>query len=128
MRAYIDLFQLKSENPLSIRFEVEGDLQNGEIEPLLLLPLVENALKHGDLEEHPAGYLHFLLRKETKGLFFRVENSFNPADEQKDEVCGVGLDNIRQRLELNYPGRYRLEIRQEEGRFVSVLEIDGAQV
>ena len=128
MRAYIDLFQLKSENPLSIRFEVEGDLQNGEIEPLLLLPLVENALKHGDLEEHPAGYLHILLRKETKCLFFRVENSFNPADEQKDEVGGVGLDNIRQRLELNYPGRYRLEIRQEEGRFVSVLEIDGAQV
>ncbi|MBK8429263.1 MAG: hypothetical protein IPL27_26395 [Lewinellaceae bacterium] len=38
---------------------------------------------------------------------------------------GVGLDNIRQRLELNYPGRYRLEIRQEEGRFVSVLEIGG---
>ncbi len=123
IQAYIDLFQLKSEHPLSIRFEVEGDIEHCEIEPLLLLPLVENALKHGDLEVQTAGYLHILLRKEAKRLVFRVENSFNPDDQQKDEVGGVGLDNIRRRLELNYPGQHRLEIRQEQERFVSVLEI-----
>ena len=128
IQAYIDLFQLKSEHPLSIRFDVSGDLEQGEIEPLLLLPLVENALKHGDLEEQVAGYLHIILRQEAKRLFFQVENSFNPANEQKDTVGGVGLDNIRQRLELNYPGRHRLDIRQEEGRFVSVLEINGGKV
>ena len=75
-----------------------------------------------------AGYLHIILRQEAKRLFFQVENSFNPANEQKDTVGGVGLDNIRQRLELNYPGRHRLDIRQEEGRFVSVLEINGGKV
>ena len=124
IQAYIDLFQLKSEHPLTIRFEVEGDLDHCEIEPLLLLPLVENALKHGDIvEEQTAGYLNVLLRMEAKCLFFQVENSFNPDNEQKDNVGGVGLDNIRQRLELNYPGRYRLELRQERERFVSELEI-----
>ena len=128
IQAYIDLFQLKSEHPLSIRFEVEGDIENCEIEPLLLLPLVENALKHGDLEAQTTGYLHILLSKEAKRLVFRVENSFNPDDQQKDEVGGVGLDNIRQRLELNYPGRHRLDIRQEQERFVSVLEIDREKV
>jgi LytS/YehU family sensor histidine kinase len=124
IRAYIDLYQLKSEHPLSIRFEVEGDMEQVEIEPLLLLPLVENALKHGDIvEEQADGYLHILLRKEAKRLFFQVENSYNPDNDQKDSVGGVGLDSIRQRLELNYPGRYRLEARQERDRFVSVLEI-----
>lgn len=65
------------------------------------------------MEEQTSGYLNILLLVEAKRLFFQVENSFNPDNEQKDSVGGVGLDNIRQRLELNYPGRYRLDVRQE---------------
>lgn len=124
IRAYLELFQLKSEHPLPIRLEVEGNLENTDIEPLLLLPFVENALKHGDLEQQPEGYVHILLRMEHAHLFFRVENSFDPDNRQKDKAGGVGLENVRQRLELNYPGRYRLKCQQEGRRFVAELDCD----
>ena len=61
-----------------------------QIEPLLLLPLVENALKHSDLEAHPGGYVHILLRNEPGQLTFTVENTFDPQNQQKDDVGGVG--------------------------------------
>ena len=123
IRAYIELFQLKSEHPLPIRFDVEGEIGGLEIEPLLLLPLVENALKHGDLEYSETGFMRILLRKDPKRLLFRVENSFQSDHQQKDETGGVGLDNIRQRLKLNYPGKHRLEDWEEGTRYVSELEI-----
>ena len=124
IQAYIDLFQLKSEHPLSIRFEVEGDVDNGSIEPLLLLPLVENALKHSDLDIRPdTAHLHILLRSEAQGLFFRVENSFDPANVQKDKVGGVGLENIRQRLALHYRGQHRFEAQAKEDVFVAEMRL-----
>ena len=125
IRAYIELFQLKSDKPLPIRFEVEGETGHTGIEPLLLLPLVENALKHGDLEYEEGGFLQILLRVHAGRLLFRVENSFHPTHRQKDETGGVGLDNIRQRLELNYPGKHRLDVREEGARFVSEMEVLG---
>jgi sensor histidine kinase YesM len=124
IRAYLELFQLKSETPLPIYFEVEVETANRQIEPLLLLPLVENALKHGDLEENPAAFVRILLRNEPNSLSFSVENSFDPANAQKDEVGGVGLENIRQRLELHYRGRYRFEAKVEGERFRAELGLD----
>ncbi len=123
IRAYIELFQLKSEQPLAIRFEVDNNTPTRQIEPVLLLPLVENALKHGDLETNPEGYLFLTLHSDAQRLFFRVENSFNPGDRQKDEAGGVGLANIRRRLELHYPGQARFETTVQGGVFVAEMEI-----
>lgn len=123
IRAYIELFQLKSENPLPIIFKVEGALENHQIEPLLLLPFVENALKHSDLGTNPNAFLHILLRNEVSRLVFLVENSFDPDNQQKDEQGGVGLENIRQRLELQYMGRHTFETETTAGRFKVRLEL-----
>ncbi len=124
IRAYIELFQLKSENPLPIYFEVEGNLDDRLIEPLLLLPFVENALKHGDVEINPNGFLRIMLRNEASKLVFWVENSFDPHNQQKDEQGGVGLENIRQRLELNHRGRSRFETRIDGHVFRAELTLD----
>jgi two-component system, LytTR family, sensor kinase len=125
IRAYLDLFQLKSERPLPIRFEVEGDARSGSIEPLLLLPLIENALKHSDLETRPdSAFLHILLQNTEQHLFFQVKNSFDPANMQKDAVGGVGLENIRQRLALHHPGRHRFWVGAEGNVFTAELLLD----
>lgn len=123
IRAYIELFQLKSEKPLPIRFDVEGNAESREVEPLLLLPLVENALKHGDLEQNPHGFLHILIRSDAAQLFFSVQNSFDPGNQQKDGQGGVGLENIRQRLELNHRGRYTFETITNENVFAATLTL-----
>lgn len=123
IRAYLDLFQLKSEHPLPIRFEVEGDVAGCLIEPLLLLPLVENALKHGDLEDHPNAMLQIWLRIQPARLFFQVRNSFDPDNIQKDQAGGVGLENIRQRLELNYRGRHTFESSADGSIFTASMTL-----
>ncbi len=122
--ACLELYQMKSDAILAIYFDLEGDLSTRSIEPLLLLPLVENALKHGDLDLNPAGFLRITLHNGPSQLIFTVENSFNPADRQKDQAnSGVGLENVRQRLELNYPGRYGLECGAVDGIFRARLEL-----
>jgi two-component system, LytTR family, sensor kinase len=123
IRAYLDLFQLKSEHPLPIVFDVEGDPDGYQIEPLLLLPLVENALKHGDLEQNPAAFLRIWLRNDPARLVFEVENSFDPDNLQKDEQGGVGLENIRQRLALRYAERHRFEVKATSQTFAARLEL-----
>jgi two-component system, LytTR family, sensor kinase len=123
IRAYIELFQLKSAAPLPIRFDVEGPLEQLQVEPLLLLPLVENAFKHSDLDTNPEGFLNIVLHCSPTALDFQVENSFHADNVQKDAVGGVGLDNIRQRLRLKYGGRHQLTTQVNGSVFVACLQM-----
>lgn len=126
IRAYLELFQLKSETPLPMKFEVVGEIKNRHIEPLLLLPLVENALKHSDLETNPIAFVRILLRSEPTRLLFSVENSFDPDNTQKDAVGGVGLENIRRRLEMHYRGGHQFEVETKDRNFIATLRLDFA--
>ncbi|HND89987.1 MAG TPA: sensor histidine kinase [Saprospiraceae bacterium] len=126
IRAYLDLYQLQAEHPLPIRFDLRGDAGRASIEPLLLLPLVENALKHSDLLTRPdTARVHILLDAAADGLLLRVVNSFLPADRQKDSVGGVGLENIRQRLALHYPARHRFRAAPQGEDFVAEIWVGG---
>lgn len=123
IKAYIELFQLKSASPLPITLQVEGNIEGRSIEPLLLLPFVENALKHGDLDFNPNAFLNILVRNEPDSLSFQVTNSFDPQNEQKDGQGGVGLNNIRKRLELQYRGRNFYETKVEDRIFYAYLKL-----
>jgi two-component system, LytTR family, sensor kinase len=121
IRAYLELFQLKNETPLPIRLHIKEPLTSLSIEPLLLLPLVENALKHSDLETNPEAFLNIDIQSEHHVLRCTVENTFNPDNLQKDEVGGVGLDNIRQRIKLNHAGHYALHTEIKDKIFKAIL-------
>lgn len=121
IKAYLELYRLRSDTALQIGFMVEGDPETQHIEPLLFLPLVENALKHGDLDTHPQGFLQLQLACRPDRIFFEVKNSFDPANRQKDSHGGVGLDNVRRRLALHYPGRHTFEALAEGGVFQASL-------
>ncbi len=124
IREYLELFQMKAEQPLAITFDVEGRLVDRQIEPLLLLPLVENALKHGNLETAPDARLTIQLKTDDRRLSFVVENTFDPENLQKDTVGGIGLENLRQRLQLRYPGRHRIQTQSETGTFAARIDLD----
>lgn len=123
IREYLELFQLKSGQPLSITFDMEGNPDERQIEPLLLLPLVENALKHGNLDTDPNAYLRIRLTVGVAGLTFDVENTFDPENLQKDTSGGIGLENVRHRLALRYPDRHRFETKSENGTFTARIDL-----
>lgn len=121
---FIDLFQMRSEALLHIRFEYEGLNRTVEIEPMILIPLVENCFKHCDFDSNPEAFIHLQLRVNQEGIHFFAKNSKNDLDQQKDQMGGVGLENIQRRLELKYPGRYRLELQNEAQTFTVVCTIN----
>lgn len=123
IRAYIRLFMLKSEHLLPISLNVEGPTRDIQIEPLILLPLVENAFKHSDIETNPNGRLLINLTCDRRQLHFEVENTFDPSNTQRDEVGGVGLANIKRRLALLHKGRYQLNTEVGNGVYYVGLRL-----
>ena len=80
------------------------------VAPLLLLPLVENAFKHGDLAARPEAIRIGLEMTKTE-LRFSVHNYVAPATDLPHQPGGLGLHNLRRRLELLYPNRHELLVR-----------------
>ena len=115
----IQLFSLKNDDPYNIEFRM--NLSGGAIEPMILVPLAENCLKHCDFDLSPGAYVKIFLETDTSGLLFTSENTF--ARRNPDGDGGVGLRNIRERLELLYGDRCRLEINDDGAIFKVKLKI-----
>lgn len=109
IQKFIDLFQMSQEEDLNIVFLTEGNLSSIKVEPMILIPLVENCFKHCDFNTNPNAFIELHLILEDKQLIFKTVNSKNNTDHQKDKTGGVGLVNIRKRLSLNYGTDYTLE-------------------
>ena len=124
IRNTIDVFRLRfapKENP-DIRLRTEGDLDSLRIAPLLLVPFVENALKHG-LDSEGRGKVEIDLRRNGPRLDVRVENARRPAGETAQKPPGIGLANVRKRLELLYPRRHALTVEETSGTFLVHLSL-----
>ena len=105
-----------------------------EIEPMLLIPFVENAFKHGtsyvtkapgsDLVLYNIAEINIDLTAEKNELKFSVQNRYteNPT-ESKDKTSGIGLNNVKRRLDLLYGNRYSLHIEKKDGWFITSLQI-----
>lgn len=119
LHSFIDLQKLRTRQQEFVNFKIEGDIEHKEIAPLLLIPLVENAFKHGS-SIHSAINIQLISQREQ--LTFRVKNHYS-TQQQKDPAGGVGLTNIRRRLELLYPNRHQMEIRKDEVFFEVTLTI-----
>ena len=115
---YIDLELLRYGETLDLKFD--HSITNGEtkITPLLLLPLVENAFKHGASQNPVNPVIHIVLKEKGFGITFEVYNSKStqPVDEEKDRK-GIGLSNVRRQLELKYLNKYSLDIQDSENSF-----------
>lgn len=132
LRSFLDLQRLRLSAAAqdAIQFDVSGTPPEcaHPIAPLLLLPLVENAFKHGDLTARPVA-VHISLVLASDGLLrFSVLNHVAPADAERElprQPGGVGLVNLRRRLELLYPGRYALDVQTPPGQHRVTLVLLG---
>lgn len=125
IQQYIELFQMRNETPQDIKLTLTGDFKDLDLEPMILIPLVENCFKHCDFDTNDQAFVHLLVEFTGKVFHFNSINSKNDQNQQKDQVGGVGLQNIEKRLALNYPGQYELKVLDSGGRFEVdlVLEI-----
>jgi len=110
LRAYIDLQMLRFGGDVKVRFNVPENLNGSSIEPMLLIPLVENAFKHGiGLIDDPVIFIDIVTAGHQQ-LRMTVRNKYNPlVRQQTARPAGIGLANLSKRLELIYPGRFELE-------------------
>lgn len=123
LEEYIELFQLQQENPLAIHFDYQFPIAKLLIEPLLLLPIVENCFKHGDFAENPRAYTRLTLGLTAEQLHFSAENTYNSTQQQKDPIGGVGLENIQRRLDLSYAENHGLSIYKTVDTFHVELDL-----
>ena len=125
IRDLIALESARYEDRMTVELQVdEEQISSLEIAPLLLMPLVENAFKHGVKESVTTVPIRIHLQKKAANLFFQVVNGVAAAyDSDEQESAGLGLQNLRRRLELLYPGQYTLTTERKGGVFVAQLNI-----
>ena len=121
---YVQLYKMKYNESLDIRFDHSQIDDQLEIEPLLLINFFENAFKHSGISPE-GGFVHATLRTEHNILSFYIENSLPGFEMRKDRVGGIGLDNIQKRLALSYHDKHELHIQQSETTFIVKLELYG---
>jgi two-component system sensor histidine kinase AlgZ len=109
---------------IPIQFEIEGDLGQKKIAPLLLIPFLENAFKHGVSNTNPDSWVKANLQVNASHLTFEVANSISGQTGTAGSAqSGIGLENVKKRLELNYPERHKLKISQNNKQFNAKLDI-----
>ncbi|GAA0890673.1 hypothetical protein GCM10009122_03520 [Fulvivirga kasyanovii] len=117
---YIELHKIRYYKTVDISFHH----QTGEgetVAPLLFIILLENAFKHGVESLADGAYINMRLTSEDGALHFIIENNFDPA--HKSDVPGIGLENLKRRLDLIYPDNHNLDITRQENIFKVELSI-----
>lgn len=125
LKDFIEIEKIRWKNNLIVecRWEIEDD--DAEFPPLLLITFIENAFKHVSRSKTEKGYVKILLKQENKMIRLYVENSkfADGFDKVKNESSGLGLENIKRRLEILFPGKYSLTINQTETVYTTTFEL-----
>ena len=124
IKDYLAMYVLKSSKTYPIHSEFQIKNEAVQVAPMLFIPFVENALKHGNLEKISEAFLKISIFSDDKKIDFTIENSIPKEPIQKDKVGGIGLENVRKRLEILYPKRHTLKIQKDLTTFKVQLHID----
>ena len=120
---YIALEKLRYDESLRINFNHDLEDTKQAIPPLLLIPLVENAFKHGVSETRNQPFVDIHLSVSKRQLTFTVKNSSEPSPGEGNVKENIGLSNLRRQLELLYK-KYELSVEQQKSVFIATLKID----
>ena len=113
LESYIELEKLRYSDRLELTYEKTIESKSNQIAPLLLIPLVENAFKHGPAKEKSRSFIEIRIVVNHECLFFKVRNSFKENTAQPDIQSGIGLANVQKRLQLIYPNNHEMTVKKE---------------
>ena len=122
MENYIALMSLRCSEKTVVEVHFDEFDPSLRISPLLFISLVENAFKHGTSAHHDA-FVKIDMGIDGSDLVFSCENSLIPKETKDYSGSGVGIENLRRRLELLYQGDYSYESFVEHGRYVAIVRI-----
>lgn len=122
MKNYIDLEKERYGNKIEISWNIEGDIKDKYIVPLLLLPFLENAFKHGTSEQLEKPWLGVDMSVKKDVLRCKIANSKN--EFVPSSKNGIGIQNVKKRLEFLYPGKHELKMNDEGNFFVVSLLVE----
>ena len=124
LRNFIDLQKMKTNKLQNIDFQIEGNIHAVYIAPLLLLSFFENSFKHSDLDINPNGFIKINLQvTERQQLIFEMSNTKRKNKSNQKENSGIGLENVKKRLELLYPQKHEFMISDGEDVFRIKLKL-----
>lgn len=110
MQSYVSLERLRLNNQIPIQFKVEGLTETVKIAPFILITFLENAFKHGVSGNNPNAWVNLSIAVNGKECTCVVENSKIQSVTSDGEKSGIGLQNVKRRLELSYPGLHQLQV------------------
>jgi LytS/YehU family sensor histidine kinase len=120
LQNYIDLQKIRFGNKAYIDFKIDGQITDQQIVPLLLIAFIENAFKHG-VANDSLSPINLLITVNQQHLNFFIQNRKH--NNNRDAIGGIGLNNVKRRLDLLYPGKYNLEIRDEIDTYTCELSL-----
>jgi sensor histidine kinase YesM len=123
LNQYIDLEKLRTDFPDQIQCTWKGDPGSKKTTPLLLLPLIENAFKHGFTSDLKNAVISILGIIDDISITLTVENKINPSQKSPHHpVSGLGLENLRKRLEILYPNEHELKHMQTPSSYLAQIK------
>ncbi|MBN8673958.1 MAG: sensor histidine kinase [Chitinophagales bacterium] len=121
---YVDLQHLRKDENYTVSFQCAPEVKGFSIEPLLLIPFVENAFKYISHHQGKPNYVKLAMNRSNGSFSFSVENSKeNMSSAPAEEKGGIGLTNVKRRLELLYPGKHELTITDSNNKFSVQLNL-----
>jgi len=124
VKNYIELQSLRTSENEKIEFKINGDIKGHKISPLIFLPFVENGFKHGLKGGEKNAFMKIELEVKGKLLVFKVENSIGKSSPISDsKYKGIGIENVKKRLDLIYMDYYSLSITDDETTFNVFLQL-----
>lgn len=124
VEGYIDLEKMRYSKRLQLSYKVNGEAEDYQIAPLILLPFIENCFKHGASKNRINPVVNIDITISSTFLMLRAVNSIPEKREQEEtEKEGIGLSNVKRRLDLIYPEKYELEIKSNNKIFDVELKI-----
>lgn len=121
IESYIDIERVRIDSAQQLSLRIQSDSDAYLIAPMLLIPFVENTIKHGIDSMSENAFTHIEIEIKQGVLHFHCSNNFKTGDSQR--AGGIGLENVRKRLALIYPGKHELEIKNENAIFTVTLNL-----
>jgi hypothetical protein len=124
LQSYINLQKLRFGSNVKVSMDISGNPDVYTIEPMLMIPFVENAFKHGTgMIDDPVITITLSIDETTRLMRFTVINTISALDVSKDNNSGIGISNVRRRLAILYPGTHELHITNEDNLFTAELSL-----